>query len=124
MKTTILTMNYSSIRNVSEDIAQVLRKNGEIVTISTNPYLIPQSDKLIVFMPFHPPSLNPYLYIFREFRGVKYFYTTCDGIPNLNIVNQYLLKDVVFIPNSKFSAEKFARSWLGCRFAGFPRYKF
>jgi len=105
MKTTILTMNYSSIKNVSEDIAQVLRKNGENVTISTNPNLIPQSDKLIVFMPFHPPSLNPYLYTFYQFTGKKYFYTTCDGIPNTNIVNQYLLKDITFIPNSKFTAQ-------------------
>ncbi len=104
MKTTILTMNYSSIRNVAEDIAQVLRKNGENVTISTNPYLIPQSEKLVVFIPFHPPSLNPYLLTYQQFHGKKYFYTTCDGIPNLNIVNQYLLKDVKFIPNSKFSA--------------------
>jgi glycosyltransferase involved in cell wall biosynthesis len=105
LKTTILTMNYSSIRNVSEDIAQVLRNNGEKVSISTNPYLNFKADKLIVFMPFHPSSLNPYLYAFREFKGEKYFYTTCDGIPNLNIVNQYLLKDVTFIPNSKFSAQ-------------------
>ncbi len=104
MKTTILTMNYSSIRNVAEDIATVLRKNGENVTISTNPYLIPQSEKLVVFIPFHPPSLNPYLLTYQQFHGKKYFYTTCDGIPNLNIVNQYLLKDVKFIPNSKFSA--------------------
>jgi len=105
MKTVILTMNYSSIRNVADDIAQVLRKNGEIVTISTNPYLIPQSDKLIIFMPFHPSSLNPYLYTFREFKGKKYFYTTCDGIPNLEIVNKYLLQNITFIPNSKFSAQ-------------------
>ena len=98
-------MNYSSIRNVAEDIAHVLRNHGEIVTISTNPYLIPQSDKLIIFIPFHPPSLNPYLYAFREFRGIKYFYTTCDGIPNLNIVNQYLLENITFIPNSKFTAQ-------------------
>jgi len=98
-------MNYSSIRNVAEDIATVLRKNGEVVTISTNPYLIPKSDKLIVFVPFHPPSLNPYLYTFHEFRGIKYFYTTCDGIPNLNIVNQYLLENITFIPNSKFTAQ-------------------
>ncbi len=105
MRTTILTMDYSSIRNVSEDIAEVLRNHGEKVTISTNPYLIPESDKLIIFMPFHPPSLNPYLYAFQQFRGAKYFYTTCDGIPNLNIVNQYLLKDITFIPNSKFTAK-------------------
>ena len=104
-KTVILTMNYSSIRNISDDIAKVLRKNGEIVTISTNPYLIPQSDKLIIFMPFHPPSLNPYLYTFREFKGKKYFYTTCDGIPNLEIVNKYLLENITFIPNSKFTAK-------------------
>jgi len=105
MKTTILTMNYSSIRNIAEDIAQVLRKNGENVTISINPYLIPKSEKLVVFVPFHPPSLNPYLFTYHEFQGKKYFYTTCDGIPNLNIVNQYLLKDIIFIPNSKFTAE-------------------
>ena len=66
-------MNYSSIKNVSEDIAQVLRKNGENVTISTNPNLIPQSDKLIIFMPFHPPSLNPYLYTFYQFTGKNTF---------------------------------------------------
>ena len=105
METVILTMNYSSIRNVSEDIAQVLRENGEKVTISTNPFLVPESDKLIIFMPFHPSSLNPYLYKFREFKGKKYFYTTCDGIPNLEIVNKYLLENVTFIPNSKFSAK-------------------
>jgi len=105
MKTTILTMNYSSIRNVAEDIATVLRKNGEVVIITTNPYQIPKSDKLVVFIPFHPPSLNPYLFAYHEFHGKKYFYTTCDGIPNLSIVNQYLLKDIVFIPNSKFTAE-------------------
>jgi len=104
MKTTILTMNYSSIRNIAEDIATVLRKNGEIVTISTNPYQIPQSEKLVIFIPFHPPSLNPYLLTYNNFKGQKYFYTTCDGIPNLTIVNQYLLKDIKFIPNSKFSA--------------------
>jgi len=105
MKTTILTMNYSSIRNVAEDIACILRKNGEIVTISTIPYLIPQSDKLIVFVPFHPPTLNPYLYAYNQFKNTKYFYTTADGIPNLEIVNKYLLQDITFIPNSKFTAK-------------------
>ncbi|CAC87303.1 hypothetical protein [Sulfolobus islandicus rod-shaped virus 2] len=104
MKTAILTMNYSSISNVSEDIAEVLRENGEIATITKNPFYIPKAEKLIVFIPFHPPSLNPYLYAYYQFQGKKYFYTTCDGIPNIEIVNKYLLQDVKFIPNSKFSA--------------------
>ena len=93
MKTTILTMNYSSIRNIAEDIAQVLRKNDEIVTISTNPYLIPKSEKLIVFVPFHPPSLNPYLFTFHEFRGIKYFYliTRTTNLPTGNQPQQLIV---------------------------------
>ncbi|AZI75910.1 putative glycosyltransferase [Sulfolobales Beppu rod-shaped virus 1] len=104
-KTVILTMNYSSIKNVAEDIAYVLRKNNEIVTIITEPNLIPKADKLIIFVPFAPSLLNLYLYAYNQFKGEKYFYTTCDGIPIMTGVNQYLLQDITFIPNSKFTAK-------------------
>ncbi|CAQ58459.1 glycosyltransferase [Stygiolobus rod-shaped virus] len=104
MKTIILTMKYSSIKNVAEDIASVLRNNNEIVHIYTDPWNLPQADKLIVFVPFNPPLLNNYLMTYYYFKGEKYFYTTVDGVPNLNALNQYLAKEITYIPNSKHSA--------------------
>ncbi len=105
MKTLILTMDYSSIRNVSEDIAEVLRTNGEKVHVSSQPFVEGQYDKLIIFVPFVPPLLNQYLVAYTDFRGKKYFYTTVDGVPNLIPVNPWLLREITFIPNSAFSAE-------------------
>ncbi len=105
MKTIILTMDYSSIKNIAEDIADVLRKSGEKVHISSQPFIPGQYDKLIIFVPFTPPILNQYLLLYSEFRGTKFFYTTADGVPNTIPVNPYLLNSVSFIPNSRFSAE-------------------
>ncbi len=105
MKTLVLTMDYSSIRNVSEDIAEVLRANGERVHVSTQPFIDGKYDKLVVFVPFVPSLLNQYLVAYSEFHGKKFFYTTVDGVPNLIPVNQWLLKEITFTPNSNFSAE-------------------
>ncbi len=105
MKTAILTMPYSSIHNVAEDIATVLRENGEKVQIFTTLTSVDSYDKLVIFMPFIPPQLNPYLMAYYYFRGTKYFYTTVDGIPRITAINPYLLKETVFIPNSQFSAQ-------------------
>ncbi len=110
MKTLILTMDYSSVHNIAEDITEVLRMNGEKVTLSSQPYLLGQYDKLIVFVPFVPPLLNQYLTIYREFHGKKFFYTTVDGVPNTIPVNPYLLQEVSFIPNSRFSAENLMKA--------------
>jgi glycosyltransferase involved in cell wall biosynthesis len=110
MKTLVLTMDYSSIRNVAEDIAEVLRANGEKVHVLSQPFLVQNYDKLIIFVPFTPPLLNQYLSIYVSFRGKKFFYTTVDGVPNIIPVNPYLLREATFIPNSAFSAENLMKA--------------
>jgi glycosyltransferase involved in cell wall biosynthesis len=90
---------------VAEDIAEVLRANGEKVHLSSQPFIDGKYDKLIVFVPFVPSLLNQYLVAYSEFHGRKFFYTTVDGVPNTIPINPWLLREVTFIPNSNFSAE-------------------
>ena len=111
-KTLVLTYNYTSIRNVAEDIATVLRENGERVLVTTEPTLLPEADKLVVFVPFAPPLLSNYLYAYYIFKGEKYFYTTADGVPLIYGLNQYLLNQITFIPNSKFTARNLQEAGL------------
>ncbi len=92
MKTAILTMSYSSIRNVADDIAIVLRENGENVQVFTTLTSVNDYDKLVIFVPFLPPQLNAYLTAYYYFHGEKYFYTTVDGVPRTTAINPYLLK--------------------------------
>ncbi len=105
MKTAILTMSYSSIKNVADDIATVLRENGERVQVFTTQTIVNDYDKLVIFIPFLPAELNPYLMTYHYFKGPKHFYITADGIPRTTAINPYLLKEITFIPNSQFSAQ-------------------
>ncbi|QJF12329.1 putative glycosyltransferase [Acidianus rod-shaped virus 3] len=104
-KTLILTMGYASVKNVAEDIATVVGN----ATVDVEPALYLQNinkfDKLIVFVPFVPSLLNNYLLVYNNFQGEKYFYTTADGVPLLNGVNEYIARNIKYIPNSQFSAE-------------------
>lgn len=105
MKTLVLTMKYSSIHNVADDIATVV--GNATVDITPELYLAGARDydRLIVFVPFVPPMLNNFLMVYHAFTGQKYFYTTADGVPSVNALNSYLLQKATFIPNSNFSAE-------------------
>ncbi|CAI44178.1 glycosyltransferase [Acidianus rod-shaped virus 1] len=112
MKTLVLTMNYSSIRNVAEDISETI--GNAVVDITPELYIntTQHFERLIVFVPFIPPMLNNYLLVYNMFKGPKYFYTTADGVPSTDIINRHLLRDVTFIPNSNFTAENLSTAGL------------
>ncbi len=104
-KTVILTMSYSSIKNVADDIAMVLRENGEKVQVFTSLTNITGYEKLVVFMPFMPTHVNAIMTVYHYFPGQKFFYTTADGVPRTTSLNEHLLHETVFIPNSQFTAQ-------------------
>ncbi|QJF12358.1 putative glycosyltransferase [Metallosphaera rod-shaped virus 1] len=104
-RTLILTMGYASVKNVAEDIASVV--GNSTIDVEPTLYLFNANkfDRLIVSVPFVPPLLNNYLLVYNYFQGEKYFYTTVDGKPIVQGMNEHLVRNIKYIPNSQFSAE-------------------
>jgi len=114
MKVLLIVGKAISLKNVGRDIAYVLMVRGHVPRfvdyIVSLTYLDTGYDSFIFFYPASPLFSSPYMLLYRDckvlLRKPCIFYTTIEGIPRRALIRGWMLRDVDFIANSRYTYEK------------------
>jgi glycosyltransferase involved in cell wall biosynthesis len=109
----IITAKAPSLFNVSSDIATVYNELNHPTRIFTRQIQYYEArqlyDKSIIFMPFDPAYITPYIIMFRDYRKAKIdtaFYTTIEGNPIKHLTADWVKRDAELIAVSNYVKEK------------------
>ena len=114
MKIAIITSKATSLQNVGKDIAFVLMKKKQIVRLFSYPpspvNISNIADASIFIYPCNPLFITPYFMMYRDYKQYaglpSIFYTTVEGQPTTYLIKEWMLRDLEFIANSKYTANK------------------
>jgi len=122
MKVAIVTGDAPSLKVVSETIAYVLRKKGDLPIVLTQFYpdmvLNKNVDAIIFNYPADPTfcrSYAGYYATYKTFFTNMHFYTTIEGKPHRQSITAPMWRYVDFIANSRYTATKLIEAGLKVR---------
>lgn len=118
-KIAIYTSNRAiSLKKVASHVGKVLEKSCDSVITyvygpNLDPEIVRENDGCIVIMPFDTVWCLPFFYIAWKFRyenKTGLFYTTIEGDPRRETHAGWIIRDLDFIANSKYTADKLRNS--------------
>jgi len=123
MRILLTTGKASSLKNVTRDIAHVLMKRGHVPRLITRRMSFYEVEDMcdgIVFVyPASPLFSASYFLLYRDIKAYtempRLFYTTLEGRPTRYLVKPWMIRDVDFIANSKFTYEKLTEAGFEVR---------
>ncbi|MHC1628512.1 MAG: glycosyltransferase [Candidatus Nezhaarchaeales archaeon] len=108
----IVSSYVPSLRTVGSDLEYAFKKMGYRARYFS--YRVPVYDaiklfrKAIVFMPFDPVYVAPWILLVRDYKRYSIrsvMYVTVEGIPKREMIPKWVRKDIIYIANSEFTKE-------------------